>query len=293
MGTCLDLENKVCVAPRAAGPYGDFTSRPASTQDASAIDNSSAADLRFHALLCGHGSRDATRVLPLALRSKVVAGIVPFVHRAEGVFMSGVAFNPQQVRAQFIQHRKKTFQHSWELLGQRGALINGGFFGLHGAPMGLLIANGQQLAPAEHEGPYSALFTINNHGEWELHYLRDAETGQIKLPADLSPYQLALQAGPMIIEPGGKRGVPPPREEPFLNERSVLVKTRDNKWLLIVAHVTDLYSLQNALLKMIPNVDAAMALDGGPSSGLAVESFGVMVAPVTPIPVSLHVSPLK
>ncbi len=279
MGTCLDLEQKICVLPRASRPADELSCKPAPEPlvRQPVVD----AELRLHQLICGHDSHPP------------VAGIVPFVRHEAGVHIYGVAFNPKQVNASIHRHQGKTFNESWVQLGQRGALINGGFFGMRGEAMGLLVAGGQQLAPPETEGPYSALLTVTHTGEWNLSYLRNAQTGRITIPADTSDYQLALQAGPMIIEPGGKIGVPPPSEEPILANRTIIVKTTDERWFFLVAQETDLYQLQNALLQIFPNIDAAMALDGGPSSGLAVATLGVMMAPVTPIPVSLHIVPTE
>lgn len=206
----------------------------------------------------------------------------------DGVFLYGVSLRPEHVEADLLLASGQELDDVWQAVDEVGTLINGGFFDSQQSPLGLLIEGGQTFSKARTDSPYSGLWTIDEEGNWDLRYLRQPPRGKIALPEGVEDDRLALQSGPMIIEPGGKRGIAKPEDTGFKADRSLIVKTTSQEWYFIVAPETDLYSLQEALLALIPDSDAAMALDGGPSSALAVEGTGILHHPTGTPPVFIH-----
>lgn len=157
-----------------------------------------------------------------------------------------------------------------DLAQESGAVyaINGGYFTSEFLPSGLAISNGETWREVSDEPALSGFLTINSIGSIHL-----TPRGQ-NLPDCIA----AIQAGPFLIDPGGRLGIH--TDDNRSQRRSVIANSSDGQLLLIVADAISLYQLA-ILLKERPNLfgvshfERALNLDGGPSTALYVDLGGV------------------
>jgi uncharacterized protein YigE (DUF2233 family) len=144
--------------------------------------------------------------------------------------------------------------------------INGGFFEPDFAPSGLVVSRGVVLSRARPRGG-SGILVI----EGGIARLVSAEG------ADVSHATFAIQSGPRLIEPGGVLGIN--ADAPARARRSAVCIRDEGRMLdFIVAERVDgpdgpgLHALARWLVAGIPfgepGCDAALNLDGGPSTAL-------------------------
>jgi hypothetical protein len=141
------------------------------------------------------------------------------------------------------------------------AAIGGGYMRAGFRPQGLLVMDGAVHEPES--GAYSGVVGSTRDGRPVLTW------------ADgLDPHTLryAIQAGPFVVDPGGKPGIR--SDDGHRLRRSLVIESAD---AIAVAVTSDcgLYDLMNALLRSperfgVTQVERALNLSGGPSSGLAV-----------------------
>ncbi len=90
---------------------------------------------------------------------------------------------------------------------------------------------------------------------------------------DLTPYPSVLQAGPYVIDPGGKIGIYSRAEK----ARRTLIGLTEEKELVIVAtKEIDLYDLAYAVKKQMPRMERLLNLDGGPSSAFKTPTVEIL-----------------
>lgn len=148
-------------------------------------------------------------------------------------------------------------------LAETGALIvcNGGFFTPEFTATGLIIVDG---APSgiSYQG-FGGMLTIVDGVP--------AVRGLAQQPYDPQErFDAALQAFPLLIEAGGRLAYDD--DSPQRARRSVFALDRDGRVVLLVADRSQftLAGLGRYLLESDLNLDIALNLDGGPSSGLLV-----------------------
>lgn len=140
--------------------------------------------------------------------------------------------------------------------GPNDLTINGGYFEDDNSPSGLLVSGTQEISPFSNKTGLSGVFFVRNN-KASIIWAKDHQSGS-------SP-QFAVQSGPLIIEPGGKRGIR--SKEGALYRRTILAVDKNGKLhIIIIKTPASLYACQELLLNKIQNVDAAINLDGGPST---------------------------
>jgi exopolysaccharide biosynthesis protein len=143
-------------------------------------------------------------------------------------------------------------------------VINGGFFRVENEkyiPNGLTIVNGQALGDS-YEG-FGGMLAIRE-GLAQLRWL-------VQEPYDTGE-QLwaALQSFPLLVKPGGELGFPAEFEDNLQARRTVIAQDREGRILFLLAprgHFT-LHQLSLYLTGSDLNLEIAINLDGGPSSGI-------------------------
>jgi len=98
--------------------------------------------------------------------------------------------------------------------------------------------------------------------------------------------QAALQSFPILVQPGGKLGFPAERENHVSARRTVLAQDKDGRILFIVAPegYFTLHQLSVYLTGSDLNLDIAVNLDGGGSTGILVVDPPEMISPKTLLP---------
>lgn len=148
--------------------------------------------------------------------------------------------------------------------------INGGYFDGERRPLGRLVVDGAELAALRREAPLSGIAWSTGAG------LRLAAVGT---PV---PATQAMQAGPFLIDPGGSFGIR--RQAGAAARRSALAVAGDGTVLAVVATTpTTLHAFARVLQALpaaldLPPLDAALNLDGGPSTALEIAGEDAVAA---------------
>lgn len=148
----------------------------------------------------------------------------------------------------------------WAAAVKPVAVINGGYFDASNRATALVIFDGIARG-ATYEG-FGGMVVVNSDGEFELRSLRQ----QPYDPAE--PLQQAMQSSPMLIQPGGVLSDLDVDED--RSRRSVIARDRGGRILLIVSDwpTFTLRELATTLKESDLEIDAALNLDGGRSTGL-------------------------
>lgn len=154
---------------------------------------------------------------------------------------------------------------AWQL--ETGALlvVNGGYYTDEYLATGLVISGTVPLG-SSYSG-FGGMFVAGPSGP-EVRSL----VAQPYDPAE--PLQAALQSFPLLIKPGGEIGFPD--EDGQQARRTVVAQDRAGRILFLVANrgTFTLHGLSRYLAASDLELDVALNLDGGPSSGLLLAGEG-------------------
>jgi hypothetical protein len=169
---------------------------------------------------------------------------------------------------------------TWQKETNAMLVVNGGYFSIENEryfPDGLTISNGQAFGRSFNG--FGGMLAIDQSGA-ELRWL-------VQKPYNPNEQLLAaLQAFPILVQPGGELGFPADRENYARARRTVIAQDRDGRILLMVApegyftlHQLSLYLTESHL-----NLDIALNLDGGGSTGILVAEPREIISPRTLLP---------
>ena len=176
-----------------------------------------------------------------------------------------------------------------EWQAETGALIvvNGGYFREQGdgyIPTGLTVIDGQPLGSSY--GDFAGMLAVRAEGP-ELRWLAQQ-------PYDPAETLLsALQSFPLLVKPGGTLGFPAQFEDNQPARRTAVARDRAGRFLFITAQqgFFTLHTFSKYLTGSDLELDIALNLDGGPSTGLRLADPRQEVPSVTPLPVVIAVLP--
>lgn len=143
-------------------------------------------------------------------------------------------------------------------------VMNGGYFSKEEERYyanGLLIVDGQPIGSSY--GDFAGMLAVTPHGP-ELRWLAQQ-------PYDpTEPLLAGLQSFPLLVKPGGQIGFTAEHEDHLMARRSAIGQDRRGRILLLVAPMGGftLHQLSMFLVESDLELDIAMNLDGGPSSGI-------------------------
>lgn len=160
-------------------------------------------------------------------------------------------------------------------------LLNGGFFTETFYATGLTVIDGQHSGSSY--GDFAGMFAVTAVGP-EVRWLAER-------PYDLNePLQYALQAFPMLVKPGGVVGYP--EEDGDRARRTAVAQDVDGRILFIIAPWGSftLHELSVWLVESDLNLNSALNLDGGTSSGLLLAEPEHFVPAFTRLPIVITVS---
>ena len=206
------------------------------------------------------------------LRSRVVAG---GLFRGQMVVLY-VDLNTVNAHVELNEEKKPLY----DLLKDAIAVANAGYFTREFKPTGLLINDGKVLHPfIKKAGGAGSGVLVAKNGRVRL-----LERDEVK-PNNLKTADLAIQAGPRVIEPDGSPGIH--GDDGNRANRTVIGYDGQGRLALAIIYSSDagmgtgltLFELQTVLghpqlANMEPNLSfrAALNLDGGPSTGLHVSA---------------------
>jgi exopolysaccharide biosynthesis protein len=152
----------------------------------------------------------------------------------------------------------------WAAAVKPVALINGGYFDAEGKATALVIFDGI-VRGASYEG-FGGMVVVNEQGDFELRSLRHQ-------PYDPNePLRQAMQSAPMLIQPGGTLSELDADED--RSRRTVIARDRSGRILMIACDwaTFTLAELAALLQESDLELDAALNLDGGRSTGMFVDT---------------------
>jgi uncharacterized protein YigE (DUF2233 family) len=169
---------------------------------------------------------------------------------------------------------------SWQRETNALMVVNAGFYSVENEryfPDGLTIVNGK--ASGRSFNGFGGMLAIGE-SRAELRWL-------VQKPYDpYEPLQAALQSFPILVQPGGGLGFGAERENNVSARRTVIGQDKAGRILFIVApqgyftlHQLSLYLTESDL-----NLDIAVNLDGGGSTGILVASPREIIPPTRSLP---------
>jgi uncharacterized protein YigE (DUF2233 family) len=173
----------------------------------------------------------------------------------------------------------------WQTETNALVVVNGGYFRKENdtfIPNGLTIVNGQTIGSSF--GDYAGMFVVSHYGS-ELRWLAQ----QPYNPNE--PMFAALQSFPILVKPGGILGFPAESEDNKRARRTVIAQDNNGRILLLVtskAYFT-LHQLSRYLTNSDLDVDIAINLDGGKSTGILLARPSESIVPFSPLPVVITV----
>jgi exopolysaccharide biosynthesis protein len=196
----------------------------------------------------------------------------------ESLYMFRLAQN--YFRLDIAHHESPQSLESWQRETDALLVVNGGFYRVENEkyiPNGLTILNGQPLGSSYES--FGGMLAIGEAGA-ELRSLAEK-------PYDPSePLVSALQSFPVLVKPGGQLGFPAENEDNVQARRTVIGQDWEGRILFIIAprgyftlHRLSLYLTESDL-----NLNIAINLDGGPSTGILVADPQEVVSSQTSLP---------
>ena len=161
-------------------------------------------------------------------------------------------------------------------------LVNGGFFTPEFVATGLIVVDGQ--ASGSSYGDFAGMLTMGGTGV-ELRWL-----GERPFTPNES-LQYALQSFPMLVKPGGVLGFPD--EDGHQARRTVVAQDGGGRLLFILAPRGGftLHALSQYLVESDLELDVALNLDGGTSTGLLLMDSADGVLGLTAVPAVIVIFP--
>ncbi len=183
------------------------------------------------------------------------------------------------------EERPKTLQ-AWQAQTKAAIVLNGGYYSIDNEryfPDGLTIVNGQSSGRSFNRG---GMLAIQPSGA-ELRWLEERPYN----PSER--IQSALQSFPILVRPGGQLGYGPEKESHASARRTVIAQDKNGRILLMVAPqgYFTLHQLSAYLTESDLNLDIAINLDGGGSTGILVANPEELISPTRPIPFVILVYP--
>jgi hypothetical protein len=175
-----------------------------------------------------------------------------------------VRLEPKFFTFNLAYHAQPQSLEAWQAETDALIVVNGGFFREEGdqfIPTGLTIVDGMVIGSSY--GSFAGMLAITSKGP-DLRWLAQQ-------PYDPNEKLIsALQSFPILVKPGGGIGFPAQNEDNQKARRTVIAQDQKGRILFILAPqgYFTLHQLSAYLAASDLNLDIAMNLDGGPSSGL-------------------------
>jgi hypothetical protein len=189
--------------------------------------------------------------------------------------------DPDQYRFDVAYHRTPQSLRDWQAETDALIVVNGGYFRIENdetIPNGLTIVNGEVIGTSY--GAFAGMLAITQDGP-ELRWMEQ------------EPYNpdegllAALQSFPILVKPGGVLGLSEEHEDHQKAARTVIGQDTHGRILFMIAPrgYFTLQRLSATLTESDLELDMAINLDGGPSSGILVadppeEISGLALLPV-------------
>jgi len=194
-------------------------------------------------------------------------------------------FDRSKIRMQIHHNREPKLLQEWaDSLPESDFVVNGGYFLENYEPAGALLINGVAQSSRVYDFERSGLFYVKN-GYLEIIDTKNLES-LIEFQSEDTSY---LQSFPFLI----KDGESAIQEDSERLARRTVIGTSSNSVFLVIVDSTpvSLYELMKILLEVEPDIEMALNLDGGPSTGLINRVNDEKFLSLSPLPQILSISP--
>ncbi len=195
--------------------------------------------------------------------------------------------DPKHYQFDIAYHPIPQSLEDWQRETGARVVINGSYFRKENdllLPDGLLIIQG--TAFGESYGTFAGMLVIRGR---EIHIRSLRQTPH----APSEPMDAGLQSFPLLVKPGGQVGFPEQYDDHIQARRTVIGEDRQGRILFLLAPTGyfTLHSLSLYLAGSDLDLDIALNLDGGPSSGWLIERPEELISPLTPLPIVILAFP--
>jgi phosphodiester glycosidase len=176
---------------------------------------------------------------------------------------------------------------AWQKETNAALVVNGGYFSIENEkyfPDGLTVINGK--ASGRSFAGFGGMLAVDQ-SKAELRWL-------VQKPYNAyEPLRAALQSFPILVQPGGELGFPAERDNHARARRTVIAQDQQGCILFIIAPdgYFTLHELSVYLTGSDLNLDIALNLDGGGSTGILVANPREIIHPGTLLPFVILVYP--
>lgn len=189
-------------------------------------------------------------------------------------------FEPTYIRLRVVyapQHPRRLSEWA-QLMPTALAVVNAGYFTPEMRATGLVISDG--VLHGRSYDDFAGMLAVDSAGQISLRWLR------------LTPYRpdeplvQAVQSFPVLVKPGGVMGFPADADEGQRARRTVVAQDIHGRLLLLVSPAPrfSLHELAVWLTTSDLEIDIAMNLDGGTSTGLWVRGWDVVIDSYVSLP---------
>lgn len=187
-------------------------------------------------------------------------------------------FAPEQFIASIHHETQPKRFDVWQNELNVDVLINGAFFNEDYLPTGWLIIQGNEIGSNKYSSDNTGILFIENGVP---------RITQDALSLELVNEQISLvQSFPLLIKKGGVLGIAEDSEK--IARRTVLAQDKNGLFLIILVDQSpvSLFELMHGLHQSDLELDIALNLDGGPSTGLIADlnTHQKSVIPLMPLP---------
>jgi uncharacterized protein YigE (DUF2233 family) len=199
-----------------------------------------------------------------------------------------VRLDPDQVRLRVIYqpaHPRRVSE--WvQALPAALLVVNAGYFTPELQAAGLLISDG--IPSGRSYGDFAGMLAVSADGRVSLRWLRtrpfDPDEGLVQ----------AVQSFPVLVKPGRLMGFPPDADEGQRSRRTVVAQDGAGRIILLASPLPrfSLHELAVWLTESDLELEIAMNLDGGTSTGLWIKGQDDPIDSLVPIPAVIAVEPV-
>ncbi len=194
--------------------------------------------------------------------------------------------DPNHYKFDVAYHQKPQSLEAWQAETKALIVINGGYFRQEEdtyIPNGLMVVNGTAIGSSY--DAFAGMLAVTNDGP-ELRWLAQ------------SPYnpneslRAALQSFPLLVKPGGELGFPAEYEDNRQARRSAIGQDKNGRIILMVAGqgYFTLHQFSTYLTHSDFDLDIAINLDGGKSSGILLANPMEKVSELILLPIVITVN---
>jgi hypothetical protein len=199
-----------------------------------------------------------------------------------------VRFEPDQVRLRVIYqpaHPRKVSQWA-SVLTDALVVVNAGYFSPDNRTTGLIISDGIPWGRSYDD--FAGMLAVSIDGQVTLRWLRTWPFNPTERLAQ------AVQSFPVLVKPGGLMGFPPDADEGQRSRRTVVAQDTAGRLVLLVSPEFrfSLHELALWLTESDLELDVALNLDGGTSTGLWINDHETNIDSHVPLPAVIAIEPI-